>query len=60
MQPLDHQQKYQGCPNLDTKGVLTLPYEDFDIQVLFQCLVKEPISQLYLYISPMVLAVNRR
>ncbi len=34
MQPLDHQQRYKGCPNLDAKGVLALPYKSFDLQVL--------------------------
>ncbi|MPM41413.1 hypothetical protein SDC9_88068 [bioreactor metagenome] len=41
MQPLDHQQGNQGCPNLDAKGILALPYEGFDLQVLLQRLEEE-------------------
>ena len=41
MQPLDHQQGNQGCPNLDAKGVLALSYEGFDLQVLLQRLEEE-------------------
>ena len=41
MQPLDHQQRYKGCPNLDAKGVLALTYEGFDLQVLLQGLEEE-------------------
>ena len=41
MQPLDHQQGNQGCPNLDAKGVLALTYEGFDLQVLLQGLEEE-------------------
>jgi len=41
VQPLDHQQGNQGCPNLDAKGVLALSYEGFDLQVLLQRLEEE-------------------
>ncbi len=41
VQPLDHQQGNQGCPNLDAKGVLALTYEGFDLQVLLQGLEEE-------------------
>jgi len=41
VQPLDHQQRYKGCPNLDAKGVLALSYEGFDLQVLLQRLEEE-------------------
>ena len=41
MEPLDYQQRNQGCPNLDAKSILTGPYEGFHLQVLLQCLEEE-------------------
>ena len=41
MEPLNYQQRYHGCPNLDAKGILTGPYEGFDLQVLLERLEEE-------------------
>ena len=41
MEPLDYQQRYHGCPNLDAEGILAGPYEGFDLQVLLQRLEEE-------------------
>jgi hypothetical protein len=33
MQPLQQEQRDQGCPNLDAKGVLAGPYEALHSQI---------------------------
>jgi len=41
MEPLDHQQGDQGCPNLNEKSVFALSDEGFHLQILFQRLEEE-------------------